>query len=53
MNAKEGCDKQILIVGNPNVGKTTLFNDLTNSTEKVANYSGITTEIISLRQLWT
>lgn len=47
MNAKEGCDKQILIVGNPNVGKTTLFNDLTNSTEKVANYSGITTEIIS------
>lgn len=47
MNSKEICKRQILIIGNPNVGKTTLFNDLTNSTEKVANYVGITTEIIS------
>lgn len=47
MNSKEICKRQILIIGNPNVGKTTLFNDLTNSTEKVANYGGITTEIIS------
>lgn len=46
MNSKEICKRQILIIGNPNVGKTTLFNDLTNSTEKVANYGGITTEII-------
>ena len=34
-------------MGNPNVGKTTLFNELTGSNEKTANYSGITTEITS------
>ena len=34
---------RILITGNPNVGKTTIFNDLTSANEKVANYCGITT----------
>ncbi len=33
---------EILIVGNPNTGKTTLFNNITKSNEKVANYSGVT-----------
>lgn len=35
-------DKRFLIVGNPNTGKTTLFNNLTRSREKIANYSGVT-----------
>ena len=34
--------KQILLAGNPNSGKTTLFNRLTGSRAKVANYPGVT-----------
>lgn len=37
-------DKYFL-VGNPNTGKTTLFNKLTKSHEKIANYSGVTTTV--------
>ncbi|MGL4374771.1 MAG: ferrous iron transport protein B, partial [Turicibacter sp.] len=33
-----------LLVGNPNVGKTTFFNSLTGSNAKVGNYSGITVD---------
>ena len=32
------------LAGNPNVGKTTLFNALTGSSAKVSNYPGITVE---------
>lgn len=35
----------IVLIGNPNCGKTTLFNSLTNSKEKTANYAGVTTDI--------
>ena len=35
-------DHQIIIIGNPNCGKTTLFNDLTGAHERVANYIGVT-----------
>ncbi|MBI2336575.1 MAG: ferrous iron transport protein B [Deltaproteobacteria bacterium] len=34
----------VLIIGNPNTGKTTLFNALTGAQQKVANYPGITVE---------
>ena len=32
------------VVGNPNAGKTTLFNALTGSRQKVGNYPGVTVE---------
>ena len=32
------------LVGNPNAGKTALFNRLTGSSQKVANYAGVTVE---------
>ena len=34
----------LALVGNPNCGKTTLFNLLTGSRQKVANYAGVTVE---------
>lgn len=36
---------RIALAGNPNAGKTTLFNRLTGSQQKVANYSGVTVEV--------
>lgn len=35
----------IALVGNPNSGKTTLFNYISGSKEKVGNYSGVTVDI--------
>ena len=32
------------VIGNPNTGKTTLFNALTGLSQKVANYPGVTVE---------
>jgi ferrous iron transport protein B len=34
----------VALLGNPNCGKTALFNLLTSSRQKVANYSGVTVE---------
>src|SRR5690242_4369906 len=34
----------VALVGNPNCGKTALFNRLTGSKQKVANYAGVTVE---------
>ncbi|MCX8513998.1 MAG: ferrous iron transporter B [Burkholderiales bacterium] len=35
---------RIALVGNPNCGKTALFNALTGSKQRVANYAGVTVE---------
>lgn len=37
-------DLRLALVGNPNCGKTALFNLLTGSRQKVANYAGVTVE---------
>lgn len=39
-----GTPQLIALVGNPNCGKTALFNLLTGSRQKVANYAGVTVE---------
>lgn len=36
--------KNIAVIGNPNCGKTTLFNALTGLHQKVGNYPGVTVE---------
>ena len=36
--------KTIALLGNPNCGKTTLFNALTGSNQKVANWPGVTVD---------
>ena len=35
---------QILLIGNPNCGKTTLFNALTGDNQRVGNWPGVTVE---------
>ena len=37
-------EPMVALLGNPNCGKTALFNLLTGSRQKVANYSGVTVE---------
>lgn len=39
--------KTIALIGNPNVGKTTLFNQLTGLNQKVANWPGVTLSKVS------
>jgi ferrous iron transport protein B len=36
--------KRFALAGNPNSGKTTLFNSLTGSSEYVGNWPGVTVE---------
>ena len=36
--------RRVALAGNPNVGKTSLFNELTGSRHKVGNYAGVTVE---------
>jgi len=43
--------KRVAIAGNPNTGKTTLFNQLTGSRAKVGNYPGSPWIATSVR--WT
>lgn len=44
MNAAAAAPLRLALVGNPNSGKTALFNLLTGSRQKVANYAGVTVE---------
>jgi ferrous iron transport protein B len=45
MEAVRGAQSPLVaLVGNPNCGKTALFNVLTGSRQKVANYAGVTVE---------
>ena len=44
MNATVAQSSLVALVGNPNCGKTALFNLLTGSHQKVANYAGVTVE---------
>lgn len=37
----------IALVGNPNAGKTTLFNALTKAVERTGNYAGVTVAVKS------
>lgn len=41
---KDDSTIRIALVGNPNCGKTALFNALTGSKQRVANYAGVTVE---------
>lgn len=41
---KKGKLIHVALAGNPNCGKTTLFNRVTNSKEHVGNYSGVTVD---------
>jgi ferrous iron transport protein B len=43
-NTPELSVRRIALVGAPNCGKTALFNRLTGSRQKVANYAGVTVE---------
>ena len=40
----EASTLRLALVGSPNCGKTALFNQLTGSRQKVANYAGVTVE---------
>jgi len=44
MSATTLSNLRVALVGNPNCGKTALFNLLTGSRQKVANYAGVTVE---------
>ena len=44
MNAAIAAPLRLALIGNPNSGKTALFNLLTGSRQKVANYAGVTVE---------
>ena len=35
---------KVALVGNPNTGKSSLFNQLTGLNQKVSNYPGVTVE---------
>ena len=47
----EHVQKRVIFFGNPNAGKTTLFNRLTGLRAKTANYPGTTVEVRVARMM--
>ncbi len=44
-SAKQNKTITVALAGNPNCGKTTIFNNLTGSKQKVGNYGGVTVDV--------
>ena len=44
--------RRVAIAGNPNCGKSTIFNALTGLRQKVGNYPGVTVETKKGRMTW-
>jgi len=47
MSSEPAPTPTIALIGNPNAGKTTLFNALTGENQRIGNYSGVTVEVKS------
>jgi ferrous iron transport protein B len=47
MSAASEAPSTIALVGNPNAGKTSLFNALTGANQRTGNYAGVTVELKS------
>ncbi|MFZ9941374.1 MAG: ferrous iron transporter B [Luteolibacter sp.] len=47
MNEASEAVSVVALVGNPNAGKTTIFNALTGSNQRVGNFAGVTVEMKS------
>ncbi len=47
MSTSSDAPSTIALIGNPNAGKTTLFNALTGANQRVGNYAGVTVEVKS------
>ncbi|HKL22690.1 MAG TPA: FeoB small GTPase domain-containing protein, partial [Tichowtungia sp.] len=45
MTASASAEKKIILVGNPNVGKSVVFNTLTGTYTTVSNYPGTSVEV--------
>ena len=47
MNEQPEAVSVVALVGNPNAGKTTIFNALTGSNQRVGNFAGVTVDMKS------